>query len=122
MLAEPAEGFDPTFPGLFAADPPDDVIEVLDAIAADVRRGSLRVAIAEMAEADLTEVLPTIAVPTLLLWGEHDARSPLSVAHAFARAIPHAELAIIPDAGHMSHLERPAEFNAAVRAFCRPLV
>src|SRR3954453_18820552 len=74
-----------------------------------------------MSEADLTDVLPTIVVPTLLLWGEFDARSPLSVAHAFARAIPHAELAVIAGAGHMTNLERPAEFNAAVRAFCRPL-
>src|SRR4051812_41240001 len=74
-----------------------------------------------MSEADLTDVLPTIAVPTLLLWGEFDARSPLSVAHAFARAIPRAELAVIPGAGHMTNLERPAEFNAAVRAFCRAL-
>jgi pimeloyl-ACP methyl ester carboxylesterase len=122
MLAEPAEAFDPTFPGLFAADPPEDVIELLDAIAADVRRESLRVALAAMAEADLRDVLPTIVVPTLLLWGEFDARSPLSVAHAFARAIPHAELAVIPGAGHMSNLERPAEFNAAIRAFCRRLL
>jgi len=36
-LMEPAESFDPTFPGLFAADPPEDVIELLDAVAADVR-------------------------------------------------------------------------------------
>jgi pimeloyl-ACP methyl ester carboxylesterase len=122
MLTEPAGAFEPTFHGLFAADPPEDVIEVLDAIAADVRRESLRVALAAMAEADLTDVLPTIAVPTLLLWGELDARSPLSVAHAFARAIPRAELAVIPGAGHMSNLERPAEFNAAIRAFYRPLL
>jgi pimeloyl-ACP methyl ester carboxylesterase len=113
---------DTTLPGLFAADPPEDVIEVLDAIAADVRRESLRVALSAMAEADLTDVLPTIAVPTLLLWGALDARSPLSVAHAFARAIPHAELAVIPDAGHMSNLERPAEFNAAIRSFYRSLL
>src|SRR5690348_16141812 len=105
MLIESAEALDPTFPGLFAGDPPDEVIEVLDAVAADVRRESVRVALAAMAAADLIDVLPTIAVPTLLLWGELDARSPLSVAHAFARAIPHAALAIIPDAGHMSHLE-----------------
>jgi len=95
---------------------------VLEAVAADVRRESVRVALAAMAEADLSDVLPTIAVPTLLLWGERDARSPLSVAHTFARAIPQAQLAIIPDAGHMSNLERPDESNAAVRAFCRPLV
>ena len=122
MLAGPAEGFDPTFPGLFAAEPPEDVIELLDAIAADVRRESLRVVLAAMAEADMRDVLPTIAVPTLLLWGELDARSPLSVAHEFTRAIPHATLAVIPRAGHMTNVERPAEFNAAIRAFCRPLI
>jgi pimeloyl-ACP methyl ester carboxylesterase len=26
---------------------------------------------------------------------------------------------VIPRAGHVSNLERPEEFNAAVRAFCR---
>jgi len=35
------------------------------------------------------------------------------------RAIPHAELVVIPGAGHMSNLERPDTFNAALRAFCR---
>jgi pimeloyl-ACP methyl ester carboxylesterase len=118
MLAAPSETFRPSFPGLFAAEPPGDVIDLLDAVAADVRRESLRVALAAMAEADLRDVLPSIAVPTLLLWGEFDARSPLRVAREFAQAIPHAELVIIPGAGHMSNLEHPEEFNAAIRAFC----
>ena len=43
-----------------------------------------------MAEADLNDVLPTITVPTLLVWGELDARSPLAVAHHFQQAIPGA--------------------------------
>jgi len=120
LCAEPA-AFHPTLPALFAAEPSGDVIELLDAIAADVRRESLRVALAAMADADLRDVLPRIAVPTLLLWGECDARSPLNVAREFARAIPHAELVTIPGAGHMSNLERPEEFNAAIRAFCAPL-
>jgi pimeloyl-ACP methyl ester carboxylesterase len=68
-----------------------------------------------MAAADLRDVLPDITVPTLLVWGERDGRSPLSV----AREIPHAELVVIPGAGHMSNLERPDEFNAAIRTFCR---
>jgi pimeloyl-ACP methyl ester carboxylesterase len=118
MLTASAEAFHPTISGLFAGEPPRDVIELLDAMAADVRHESVRVALRAMAEADLRDVLPGIAVPTLLVWGERDARSPLSVAHEFARAIPHAELVVIPGAGHMSNLERPAEFNAAVRAFC----
>ena len=94
-------------------------MELLDAVAADVRPESVRVALGAIAAADLRDVLPRVAVPTLLVWGELDARSPLSVAREFARAIPHAELVVIPGAGHMSNLERPDEFNAAVRTFCR---
>ena len=118
MLAAPADTTAPPVPALFAAEPPREVVELLDAVAADVRRESLRVVLAAMAEADLRDVLPSIAVPTLLIWGELDARSPLTVARQFARAIPDAELVLIPGAGHMSNLERPEEFNAAIRAFC----
>jgi pimeloyl-ACP methyl ester carboxylesterase len=107
MLTAPADMFRTTLPGLFAAEPPGDVIELLDAVAADVRRESVRVAVAAMAGADLRDVLSSIAVPTLLLWGELDARSPLTVAREFARTIRHAELVVIPGAGHMSNLERP---------------
>jgi pimeloyl-ACP methyl ester carboxylesterase len=109
----------PAVPGLFAGEPPREIIELLRAVAADVRPESVRVAVSAMAEADLRDVLPGIAVPTLLVWGELDARSPLRVAREFARAIPDAELVVIPGAGHMSNLERPDEFNAAVRDFCR---
>src|SRR4051812_31279273 len=119
MLDAPAEKPHPTFPGLFAGEPPRHIAELLDAVAADVRPESLRVALGAIAEAALRDVLPRIAVPTLLVWGELDACSPLRVARQFARAIPHAELLVIPGAGHMSNLERPDEFNAAVRDFCR---
>jgi pimeloyl-ACP methyl ester carboxylesterase len=116
ILADPAATS--TLPGLFADDPPGDVVELLAAVASVVRPESLRVVLAAMAEADLRDVLPNIEVPTLLIWGEHDARSPLAVAREFSRAIPHAELVVIPGAGHMSNLERPEQFNAAIRAFC----
>jgi len=49
-----------------------------------------------MAEADQRDLLPRIAVPTLLIEGELDARSPLNVARQFAEAIPDAELVVIP--------------------------
>ena len=51
-----------------------------------------------MADADLREVLPTISVPVLLVWGENDARSPLTIAREFAAAIPHAELVVVAGA------------------------
>jgi pimeloyl-ACP methyl ester carboxylesterase len=64
-------------------------------------------------------VLPHIAVPTLLIWGELDARSPLRVAHDFERAIPDAKLVVLPNSGQVSNLEQPERFNEAVREFCR---
>ena len=117
MLAAPV--FDPTLPGLFAGDRPAAFAPLLDAVAADVRPERLAAQLAAMAEADLRDVLPRIAVPALLLWGELDARSPLGVARQLERAIPHAELVVLPGCGHVSNLECPAAFNAAVRAFCR---
>jgi pimeloyl-ACP methyl ester carboxylesterase len=72
-----------------------------------------------MAEADQRDLLPTIAVPTLLIWGELDVRSPLSVARQFDQAISDTTLVVIPGCGHVSNLERPEQFNEAVRQFCR---
>jgi pimeloyl-ACP methyl ester carboxylesterase len=88
-------------------------------MAADVRPESLRTALRVMAEADQRDLLPRITVPTLLIWGELDARSPLSVARQFEQAVPDANLVVIADAGHMSNLEQPEPFNDVVREFCR---
>jgi pimeloyl-ACP methyl ester carboxylesterase len=119
MLAAPTEDFDPTLPGLFAREPPPDLLPMLEEVAAAVRPETLRAQLSVMAEADLTDVLPRIAVPTLLVWGALDARSPLSVARRFEGAIPGARLVVIPDAGHVSNIEQPERFNEAVREFCR---
>lgn len=119
MLAAPADEFDPAFPGLFAGDPPTEFVPLLETMAADVRPDSMRIALGVMAEADQRDLLPHIAVPTLLIWGELDARAPLSVARSFEQAIPDAKLVVIPGAGHVSNLERPEAFNDAVREFCR---
>jgi pimeloyl-ACP methyl ester carboxylesterase len=74
-----------------------------------------------MAEADLTDVLPQIAAPTLLVWGEDDERSPLNVARQFSEAIAGSRLVTIPRAGHMSNVDQPEAFNEAIRAFVRGL-
>ncbi|MDP3966900.1 MAG: alpha/beta hydrolase [Nocardioides sp.] len=119
MLAAPPEEFDPTLPGLFAKDPPADFVPLLAAMAADVRPATLRHQLTIMAHADLSDVLPRIAVPTLLIWGRLDARSPLTVVRQFEEAIPDTELVLIGDAGHLSNLEQPERVNEAVREFCR---
>ena len=119
LLAAPAEAFDPSLLGLFAGEPPAEFVPLLEEIAADVRAESLETQLFLMAEADQRDLLPRIAVPTSLIWGELDVRSPLTVARQFQETIPDAELVVIPGAGHVSQLERPEQLNDAVRNFCR---
>jgi pimeloyl-ACP methyl ester carboxylesterase len=118
-IATPAASFDLTFSGLFAGDPPAEFVPLLEEMAGAVRPQPLRKLLFVMAEADQRDILPQIAVPTLLIWGEDDVRSPLSVAREFEQAIPDAQLVVIPDCGHVSNLEQPGQFNNAVREFCR---
>ncbi len=119
MLATPADLCDPVLPGLFAGDPPAEFLPLLEEMAADVRPESMGSALLVMAEADQRDLLPRIVVPTLLIWGELDARAPLTVARQFEQAIPDTKLVVIPGAGHVSNLEQPEPFNDAVREFCR---
>jgi pimeloyl-ACP methyl ester carboxylesterase len=119
MLAAPTGESDFTLRGLFAGDPPVEFLALLQEMAADARRESVETALRVMAEADQRDLLSRIAVPTLLIWGELDVRSPLSVARQFEHAIRGAQLVVLAGAGHISNLERPQQFNATVREFCR---
>jgi pimeloyl-ACP methyl ester carboxylesterase len=119
MLAAPAGELDPTLPGLFASEAPAEFVPLLEQMAASVRPASLENELLLMAEIDQRDLLPLVAVPTLLIWGEHDARSPLEVARQFEGEIPGAKLVVIRDAGHVTNLEQPDLFNGAVRDFCR---
>jgi len=70
---------------------------------------------------DFREILPNVKVPTLLIWGDDDKRSPLSCGEAMREAIPGARLVVIPNAGHVSNMEQPEAFNVAVREFLAAL-
>jgi pimeloyl-ACP methyl ester carboxylesterase len=70
-----------------------------------------------MAEADLRDVLPRVDVPTLLLSGDRDVRSPVEVSEAIHRAIPGSSLVILPGVGHLSSVEGADQFNREVRSF-----
>lgn len=60
--------------------------------------------------------LPEIRVPVLVLAGERDGRY-AALARRLVAALPHASLALVPDAGHAAHLERPSAFVDAVLAW-----
>jgi pimeloyl-ACP methyl ester carboxylesterase len=64
---------------------------------------------------EVLSVLPTIAVPTLLLSGSDDSWSPVSQQQSIRRRIPHATLFEIHGAGHMAPLERPDSVAIALR-------
>ncbi len=68
------------------------------------------------AQPSFWESLPDITVPTLLLAGEEDVRF-TEVARRMAKAMPRAQLRLIPRAGHTIHLENPFAWLAAVRTF-----
>ena len=119
MLAVAPESFDPTLPRLFAGETPAEFVSLMEAMAADVRADSFQTALLVMAETDQRDLLPQVVVPTLLIWGELDARSPLSVARQFMNAVADAKLVVIDGAGHISNLEAPERFTVAVREFCR---
>jgi 3-oxoadipate enol-lactonase len=61
--------------------------------------------------------LPRIACPTLVIAGTADKLSPPAELAALARAIPGARLTEIAGAGHLSNLEKPAEFVAAIDSY-----
>jgi pimeloyl-ACP methyl ester carboxylesterase len=72
---------------------------------------------AQASAEDVRDVLPDIDVPTLLVYGDRDVRAPLPVGEALHAAISGSRLVVLPDAGHLCHIEAPDEFNAAVRDF-----
>lgn len=65
----------------------------------------------------LDAALARMRVPTLILWGENDAITPLAMAHVFHRRIAGSQLRIIPQCGHLPPLEKAGAFVDAVRAF-----
>ncbi len=65
----------------------------------------------------LAKWLHRIDVPTLLVWGAHDRLFPPDYALAFQKLIPGAKLAIIPDCGHLPHVEQRGAFMVALENF-----
>jgi pimeloyl-ACP methyl ester carboxylesterase len=63
---------------------------------------------------DSTPTLATIDVPTLVICGDEDSLTPVKESEAMRAAIPDAQLAVIPGAGHASCVEHPAAFNAVL--------
>lgn len=106
-------------PGLFSDAMPADRIDELAMIMSEIRPAGIRAMALAFAEADLRDVLGRIDVPTLVLHGDADERSPRSVAEVLHAAVPTSTLVVMPGLGHESYLESAQTFNAEVRRFLR---
>lgn len=104
-------------PTLFTERAPAEMIEGFVATFSGFEPDGTAAMLRAMAEADLRDVLPTISLPTLLLYGEEDVRSSLQVAEEMHATIPGSTLVVLPEVGHQSNIEAPERFNAAVRDF-----
>ena len=66
---------------------------------------------------DSRYTLSTIAVPTLVVVGEHDTVTPFDAAQVMKGGIENAELTMISSSGHLSPLEQPHQVHELVHEF-----
>jgi pimeloyl-ACP methyl ester carboxylesterase len=65
----------------------------------------------------LVDNLPSLKIPTLVVWGARDRVFPESQARDAVAHLPEGSLAVIPECGHMPHVECPDHFLAALGEF-----
>lgn len=105
-------------PTLLTESVPADVRDELTRILSDFHpTGQRRLLESGFAEHDVRDLLPSISVPTLLVYGEKDVRSPLKVAEAMHASIPGSHLVVIPGVGHMVDMQAPQHPSAELRCF-----
>ncbi|TCP57522.1 pimeloyl-ACP methyl ester carboxylesterase [Tamaricihabitans halophyticus] len=98
-------------------DRPEVANRVLDMMRAAPAEGAAAALRGRAQRPDYLSLLPTIAVPTLVVVGSADEFTPVSEAEVLHREIPEARLVIVPETGHLPNMERPTEFNAALSEF-----
>lgn len=81
--------------------------------------GPLRPTFVKVVNEDLTELLPQVAVPTLLVWGTKDDAVPVAHGRTMEQRIPDAGLVLFEGAGHFAYLDEPDRFCRIVQHFLR---
>jgi 3-oxoadipate enol-lactonase len=117
--------FERMLPGLLGATTRASRLEVVERVRAlalaqpveGIRRGIQRL----KSRPDSTPRLARIACPTLIVVGDEDQITGVDDARQMHDRIPGAELAVISRAGHLTNLEQPGEFNAALARFLAAL-
>jgi pimeloyl-ACP methyl ester carboxylesterase len=90
---------------------------ILQVMRATGKPTGFKPALDAMTRYPIRDRLGEIVCPTLIIWGEEDRLVPVSDASELEWLIPNSRKLIYEDTGHLPMLERPARFNADVRAF-----
>ena len=110
---------------LFAPDTFQRQPQIVEEVKQTIRRThpeSIAAALRGMAaRPDMSGELRQMAVPALVIVGEHDSISPVDEMREIANSLPRSQFVVISAAGHMSPLEEPARFNEALGTFLRGL-
>jgi pimeloyl-ACP methyl ester carboxylesterase len=107
-------------PPLLSDGAPDELRELVGGLIADQPAASIAAAARGMGERkDSGPDLGSIDVPALVITSDGDALIPPEVTAPMAERIPGAELLTLHDVGHLSNLEAPGAFDAALRTFLR---
>ncbi len=106
-------------PTLFSDSVPARIKDETASIMSEFHPAGIKVMLNAFARADLRNMLPEIEVPTLLIYGDADQRSPVSVARELEAGIPNSELVVFKGIGHVVPAEAPDQFNAEVLRFLK---
>jgi pimeloyl-ACP methyl ester carboxylesterase len=105
----------------FGRDPQASHVELVREMIAACAKVDSQAAVSALVGLDMTEDLPKIRVPTLVLSGSADVISPPAQARRIADLVPGARLELFKGAGHMLMLERTDDVNALITEFARDL-
>lgn len=78
---------------------------------------AMRQIMSKVVNEDLQHLMPSIQVPTLLVWGDMDDATPLNDAKIMEKKIPEAGLVVFEGAGHYSYLDRLDQFLRVINVF-----
>lgn len=94
--------------------------EVLDELFAHVAGMDPRVIgaiVASYFEHSAEDLLPRIQVPTLIISGDKDQLTPVSISEKMQRLIPRSKLVVFKGHSHLVQVEKPREIHAVIERF-----
>lgn len=116
-----ARAMAPKVLGQVSRQDPDRVAQVEAMIARQAPTAAAAAARGMAIRPDRTHVLRDFHLPALVITGDQDELMPLPTSQAMVDALPRGHLQVLKNAGHLSNLESPAAFNAAIHGYLAAL-